>query len=92
MYLSVHLFGSAAPAGPAGSFFATIYFFLSRSKSCFDVRFVIYAKFRVDLYLGFIQRCFLRRVMAEQRSNLNFGPNVRDYVLGGKVLCAIKDT
>ena len=42
-------------------------FFKDRLKRCFDNGFVIYAKFRVDLYPGFIQRCFLRRVMAEQR-------------------------
>ena len=41
-------------------------FFKDRLKRCFDNGFVIYAKFRVDLYPGFIQRCFLRRVMAEQ--------------------------
>ena len=44
-----------------------IFFFKDRLKRCFDNGFVIYAKFRVDLYPGFIQRCFLRRVMAEQR-------------------------
>ena len=50
------------------SFFSTkITFFKDRLKRCFDNGFVIYAKFRVDLYLGFIQRCFLRRVMADQR-------------------------
>ena len=48
-------------------FFTKITFFKDRLKRCFDYGFVIYAKFRVDLYLGFIQRCFLRRVMAEQR-------------------------
>ena len=42
-------------------------FFKDRLKRCFDSGFVIYAKCRVDLYPGFIQRCFLRRVMAEQR-------------------------
>ena len=42
-------------------------FFKDRLKRCFDNGFVIYAKFRVDLYLGFVLRCFLRRVMAEQR-------------------------
>ena len=42
-------------------------FFKDRLKRCFDNGFVIYAKFRVDLYPGFIQRCFLGRVMAEQR-------------------------
>ena len=43
------------------------HFFKDRLKRCFDSGFVIYAKFRVDLYPGFIQRCFLRRVMAEQK-------------------------
>ena len=47
--------------------FTKITFFKDRLKRCFDNGFVIYAKFRVDLYPGFIQRCFLRRVMAEQR-------------------------
>ena len=47
--------------------FTKITFFKDRLKRCFDSGFVIYAKFRVDLYPGFIQRCFLRRVMAEQR-------------------------
>ena len=47
--------------------FTKIFFFKDRLKRCFDNGFVIYAKFRVDLYPGFIQRCFLRRVMAEQR-------------------------
>ena len=47
--------------------FAKITFFKDRLKRCFDNGFVIYAKLRVDLYPGFIQRCFLRRVMAEQR-------------------------
>ena len=47
--------------------FTKIIFFKDRLKRCFDNGFVIYAKFRVDLYPGFIQRCFLRRVMAEQR-------------------------
>ena len=42
-------------------------FFKDRLNRWFDSGFVIYAKFRVDLYPGFIQRCFLRRVMAEQR-------------------------
>ena len=46
--------------------FTKITFFKDRLKRCFDSGFVIYAKFRVDLYPGFIQRCFLRRVMAEQ--------------------------
>ena len=50
-------------------FYENHLFFEDRLKRCFDNGFVIYAKFRVDLYLGFIQRCFLRRVMAEQRSN-----------------------
>ena len=48
-------------------FLAKTTFFKDRLKCCFDSGFVIYAKFRVDLYPGFIQRCFLRRVMAEQR-------------------------
>ena len=48
-------------------FFTKITFFKDRLKRCFDNGFVIYAKFRVDLYPGFIQRCYLRRVMAEQR-------------------------
>ena len=48
-------------------FFTEITFFKDHLKRCFDNGFVIYAKFRVDLYPGFIQRCFLRRVMAEQR-------------------------
>ena len=48
-------------------FFTKVTFFKDRLKRCFDSGFVIYAKFRVDLYPGFIQRCFLRRVMAEQR-------------------------
>ena len=47
--------------------FTKITFFKDRLKRCFDNGFVIYAKFRVDLYPGFIQRCFLGRVMAEQR-------------------------
>ena len=48
-------------------FFAKITFFKDRLTRCFDNGFVIYAKFRVDLYPGFIQRCFLRRVVAWQR-------------------------
>ena len=48
-------------------FFTKITFFKDRLKRCFDSGFVIYAKSREDLYPGFIQRCFLRRVMAEQR-------------------------
>ena len=48
-------------------FFTKVTLFKDRLKRCFDNGFVIYAKFRVDLYPGFIQRCFLRRVMAEQR-------------------------
>ena len=48
-------------------FLTKITFFKDRLKRCFDNGFVIYARFRVDLYPGFIQRCFLRRVMAEQR-------------------------
>ena len=43
------------------------HFFKDRLKRCFDSGFVIYANFRVDLNPGFIQRCFLRGVMAEQR-------------------------
>ena len=49
--------------------FTKFTFFKDRLKRCFDNGFVIYAKFHVDLYPGFIQRCFLGRVMAEQRSN-----------------------
>ena len=47
--------------------FTKVTFFKDRLKRCFDYGFVIYAKFRVDLYPGFIQRCFLHQVMAEQR-------------------------
>ena len=47
--------------------FTKIIFFKDRLKWCFDNGFVIYAKFHVDLYPGFVQRCFLGRVMAEQR-------------------------
>ena len=67
-FLTVRIFfGTSAPAGACRALFCDNHFFKDRSKSRFDSGFVIYAKFRAVHNRDLVGRCFLRRVMAEQR-------------------------
>ncbi len=60
-------FGTSAHAGAIRAFFCDGHFLKDRSKLRFDSGFVIYAQFRVVHNRDLVGRCFLRRVVAEQR-------------------------
>ena len=66
-YRNYFFFGTSAPAGACRARFCDSNFLKYRSKSRFDTGIVIYVKFRAYSAKNQRWRCFLRRVMAEQR-------------------------